>query len=415
MKNKILRRITSLALAGCMAAGFTVAPFAATFADVPDGHWANSYVERAVENGLVNGYGDGKYGVNDEVKRSEWSKVIVGLLYPENAEALTDEAASSDPWWTPWVTAAKDADLLKYTDFLSYFGPDGWSGNGATRALSRYDMAQIIYNAAKLFAWDSGDVSNVAAQIGDWGKVSDTHYSEAVAYCYASGLINGMDDKGTFDGYSSMTRGQAAAVLCRLLDVLDGTHNFAPNTGNSATSSTVAERLTVSASTRPGYKYDITVPGDVIPGKLANGADITDANILAMLGELEEIFPAGTIWGGDGNTLDKYYYSSKALGNGGGCLSWAGMTADLLYGVGANYTTHNDLGNVKCGDVVHLYNAETGREHWTVVMGTGTSASGNPYFITCDGNVNGNVSWNAERGTVYTQTSYPNSTIYILY
>lgn len=96
-------------------------------------------------------------------------------------------------------------------------------------------------------------------------------------------------------------------------------------------------------------------------------------------------------------------------------MSCESMTADLLYGVGAPYTTHNDLFAVKAGDIVKLYDAATKDEHWVVVMGTGSYDDGVQYYITCDGNANGKVSWRTTstlNGVVY---YYPDSTVYSFY
>ncbi len=125
------------------------------------------------------------------------------------------------------------------------------------------------------------------------------------------------------------------------------------------------------------------------------------------------IFPDGTSWG-DGTNGTLYTHRSDVT-SGGGCNSWAGMTADLLWGKGAKYTKHNDLSKVKCGDVLYLNDESTVRRHWAVVMGTGVSVSGNAVFYTCEGNVGGKVSWNAARPLNATIAAYPDSTVYSFY
>ena len=177
------------------------------------------------------------------------------------------------------------------------------------------------------------------------------------------------------------------------------------------TSSSVKDRITITDF--DGGIKGIVTKGDAIPGKLANGTDITEANITAMLAELEAIFPDGTSWG-DGTNGTLYKHMSE-IATGGGCTSWAGMTADLLWGKGAKYSTHGDLTKVKAGDVVLLKDANDVECHWFVVRGTGVEPVGGwPIIYTCDGNVNGKVSW-SERATNYTASSYPNSVIYTFY
>ena len=174
---------------------------------------------------------------------------------------------------------------------------------------------------------------------------------------------------------------------------------------------TIRDRLTIT----PGVPSNtITLTGNAIPGKLANGKDITDENLAAMFAELEEIFPAGTIWGALGAGND-YFYDSTTFGGGSGCNSWAYMTADLLWGKGASYTTHNDLNAVKAGDIVLMRDANSKNIHWFVVRGEAPpSFSGAKKFFACDGNVGGLVSWN-ERYYAGTINDAPNSIIYSFY
>ena len=173
----------------------------------------------------------------------------------------------------------------------------------------------------------------------------------------------------------------------------------------------IADRITITD--RAGGGYTITTTGDAIPGKLANGKDITAENIADIFAELEIVFPAGTSWGTTENGGDRYYYTSRNFGTNHGCNSWAYMTADLLFGKGAAYTTHNDLSLVKAGDVVHLRNNATNREHWFVVTGTGDQL-GLPVILTCEGNLNSKVGW-IERPTKATISDYPDTIIYSFY
>ena len=174
----------------------------------------------------------------------------------------------------------------------------------------------------------------------------------------------------------------------------------------------VKERMTVH-DFDDGTKGIVT-KGDAIPGKLANGKDITEENIAAIFAELEAIFPDGTSWGDSKNGGTYYSYLSENFGAGGGCNSWAYMTADLLWGKGSNYTTHNDLYAVKAGDVVHLKNDATGREHWFVVRGVGVTENGNEVIYSCDGNNGGMVRWE-NYALNYTARSNPNTIIYSFY
>ena len=56
------------------------------FLDVPETHWANSYVARVASLGIVNGYGDGSFGPEDTVTYAQALTMIVRTMgLEENA------------------------------------------------------------------------------------------------------------------------------------------------------------------------------------------------------------------------------------------------------------------------------------------------------------------------------------------
>ena len=101
------------------------------FTDVPENHWANPYVVKAAELGLVSGYGDGRYGPSDK------------LTY-EQAITMVVRAAG-------WV--GDDIDIEQLGGY-----PDGYISLAQQRGLledisfskglemSRSEVAIILYN-----------------------------------------------------------------------------------------------------------------------------------------------------------------------------------------------------------------------------------------------------------------------------
>ena len=51
------------------------------FTDVPANHWANRYVVKAAELGLVTGYGDGRFGPVDVVTYEQAVTMVVNSIY----------------------------------------------------------------------------------------------------------------------------------------------------------------------------------------------------------------------------------------------------------------------------------------------------------------------------------------------
>jgi len=55
------------------------------FADVPKSHWGYNAIEYLAANGLMNGYGDGYFGVNDGMTREQIAAVIYRIIKPADS------------------------------------------------------------------------------------------------------------------------------------------------------------------------------------------------------------------------------------------------------------------------------------------------------------------------------------------
>lgn len=79
-----------------------------SFDDVPSTHWACGYVTMAVELGLVNGYGNGRFGPSDFLTYEQAIKVLVCAC--EYDEDMIDEAGG---WPNGYIAMAEDAGALE--------------------------------------------------------------------------------------------------------------------------------------------------------------------------------------------------------------------------------------------------------------------------------------------------------------
>lgn len=98
------------------------------FSDVPINHWANTYISKAVELGIVNGYGDGRFGPSDNVTYEQAVTMIIRAIGGD------DVAQEYGGYPDGYLTAADENGLLK--NILAKKG----------EALSRSDIAIILYN-----------------------------------------------------------------------------------------------------------------------------------------------------------------------------------------------------------------------------------------------------------------------------
>ncbi|WP_409969336.1 hypothetical protein RFF05_05240 [Bengtsoniella intestinalis] len=164
--------------------------------------------------------------------------------------------------------------------------------------------------------------------------------------------------------------------------------------------------------------YRIRVDNGTNAGLLSTGQEATVNNIVSMLDQFEALYPNGTSWGDNTNSGDIYWYDRNldaTIGGAFGCNSYTYALRDVLYGreCEAIYT-HNDLSQVRVGDVVFLWNDSTKQGHWIVISEIGENSAGT-YFKTMSGNANGKVSTDAPYYTEANMVWYPDSTVYCFY
>lgn len=100
------------------------------FTDVPSTHWASGYVSQAAGQGIVNGYGDGNFGPDDNVTYEQVIKMLMETL------GYNLFAADNGGYPTGYLTAAQRYGVL-----------EGVIGGGSGTEANRGMVAQMVYNA----------------------------------------------------------------------------------------------------------------------------------------------------------------------------------------------------------------------------------------------------------------------------
>lgn len=199
---------------GLVLGQMTTSASAASFTDVKTTDWYYSYVTNMQEKAYVTGVTTTTYGPDQTLSSCEfWVMISVAFL----GETLHPLLGNTDPWWDSYSAAMERTGCLDgtepYTGFLEFM----YWGMRPYYDISRYDMAQIMYNLAK----HNGVASLTTAQKNAaLAKVNDNlsaNYKEAVALCLHYGFINGKSN-GAFDGDSFLTRAEGAVVLSAMVD-----------------------------------------------------------------------------------------------------------------------------------------------------------------------------------------------------
>lgn len=138
MKKTLVSALTTALVVGAASTTFAAAN---PFADVPADHWAYDAVAQLVQDGIINGYGDGTYVGDQNMSRYEMAQIVAKAMAKSEAadnnnKALIDKLAAefSDELANLGVRVA---DLEAKTDNVK------WQG------LVRYDWNTTNYESQK--------------------------------------------------------------------------------------------------------------------------------------------------------------------------------------------------------------------------------------------------------------------------
>ncbi|MGN0967772.1 MAG: S-layer homology domain-containing protein [Oscillospiraceae bacterium] len=200
-----MKRTTAFLLVLALLSSLLTVSAAAGYSDVPDGHWACSDIEKAGQYGLMQGYGDGRFGLEDSLNRASFVAILCRMF---SWEAVTSESPSyidvqPGDWYYTDVETALAHGALERT--VSFRPKDPISREEMAvmlvRALGYEQLAEADYNFDLPFA----DV---------------TENKGYITLAWQIGLTNGIEKDGKllFQPNASATREQAAAMLVRVYE-----------------------------------------------------------------------------------------------------------------------------------------------------------------------------------------------------
>lgn len=385
MKKKTI----SLFLALALYLGLVVPALAAydtpTFSDVPPNFWGYTYIEQAAEKGWVKGMGGGKFEPNGKVTYAQFATMLDQAFFKDEV----DSYGVTNPWFTRFCNIAGEKGLFAGTEAENYQN----AGAYANRQMSRYEMAQMVYNTMSKINAKMPSSKEVAAQIDTTPDFFDipSEYSIAVLTAKASGIISGMGG-GRFEGDGTLTRAQTCVVLIKL-DKLAGTGD---GTGGDTEPSGPVEIDRSPFAFKDGEnvqqmmnRLNAEAP-KYYKGYLTNGKPVTEANIKEMLAAAEKSMPSRTKW--DGSSF--YNYGSRAYGQYTyceGCAAFVAALSDYIFGKDAPVVAHQDFNNLKVGDFIEGVNSKNGYNHSLLITSIHPTTA-DSYEIT-NGNNGGLVMW----------------------
>lgn len=208
--KQYLKKMMVCMLVLAMMTGMMASASAATisFSDVPSGYWGYNTIMRMTKDGLFKGTSEPVNGVGTfmpekTMTRAEFVTAVVRVVCREEAATVQNY---SGQWWMGYYHLALRVGLLNVGEL-----------DNATLDLpmSRQEMAMVLVRALKVNK-EPPEQLVAESQIADFAYISSA-YKTYVRECFSMGLIVGIDEQGTFAPTKSLTRAEAATVLCRLL------------------------------------------------------------------------------------------------------------------------------------------------------------------------------------------------------
>ena len=177
----------------------------AKFSDADRNAWYHDGVHYCVENGLMQGYGNGIFGPNDTLSRA----MLVQILYNlENRPAVSGESVFSDVAHSAWY-----ADAVNWAAANGIVEGFGNGQYGPEDDITREQLAAILYRYAQYKNYDVsvGEDTNILSY-SDAPEVSE-YAVPAMQWACGAGIVEGYGD--VLDPTGNATRAQAATMLMR--------------------------------------------------------------------------------------------------------------------------------------------------------------------------------------------------------
>lgn len=173
------------------------------FADLAGYDWAKDSVYTLCDAGIVSGMTDSSFVPASNVTREQFAAMITKALRLTGAEATVDFAdVAEGSWYYRAVAAALRAGIIKGQSKTAF-------GVGAN--ISRQDAAVMLDRVIEYSGSELESTDNVT--FADSDKIA-TYAAESVSKLANSGIIGGRDGN-IFAPSDSMTRAEAAVMLCR--------------------------------------------------------------------------------------------------------------------------------------------------------------------------------------------------------
>ena len=212
MKKTLVSALTTALVVGAASTTFAAAN---PFADVPADHWAYDAVAQLVQDGIINGYGDGTYVGDQNMSRYEMAQIVAKAMAKSDAadnnnKALIDKLAAefSDELANLGVRVA---DLEAKTDNVKWEGLvryDWNTTNFAAKGEHRDPEANVLKLRLEPTMTINENWTAHARIDADFDKDQDGNISKEISKAWTEGQYGKFNVKlGRFGTFSDASHG----------------------------------------------------------------------------------------------------------------------------------------------------------------------------------------------------------------
>lgn len=177
------------------------------FDDVPRGYWAEEYIQKLYEKGIISGIDEKTFMPGRPITRAEFTQIIVNSLkIPYREAGLHFNDVTEKDWYYKSVSSAAAFGIVVGR-------PDG--SFAPNEFITRQDMAVVI--AKFLEKKHDGNLEGMGKGLvfADSGNISE-YARDSVAAVVSQGLMVGKPGN-MFDPKGLTTRAEAVTVICKLM------------------------------------------------------------------------------------------------------------------------------------------------------------------------------------------------------
>lgn len=233
------------------------------FSDVGPTHWARTEIYHLSELGIINGYNDGEFRSNLDIKRGQAANLFTN--------ALKLERVAYKPIFSDVSEKSSFAIGALATANANIFGGKGDGTFGTADVLTREQLASTLVRAFKLE--DTGKDMT----FNDWDKISPSHQQNVKIL--AQHGITGGNEQGNYNPKATVSRATFAIMLHRALV-------------KSGQLKSKAVNIT-AATASPNFRTNNTAVHSVQITKDEHPLYIRSASTIAFIGSTEKRYDLG--------------------------------------------------------------------------------------------------------------------------